>query len=126
MPKKTPPKKKFEGNRVHRKLKGQLDGLESQRIKARSSLGLGVGVSAAFDPILGIPLAAPGLLGMARDATTRNAIKERLVKKPRAARLMAKKFEGTKHELFFMKIAEKAEKSKQKKKQASQKKGQAA
>lgn len=119
-------KRGFEAKKLHEKIKKKLDYLDSQKPRVRNSLGLGAGVSAAHDPILGIPLAIPGLLGMLRDAGTRSAIKQRLLKKPRAARLMAKKFEGTKHELFFMKIAEKAEKSKQKKKQASQKQGRTA
>jgi len=109
-----PKKKPFEGKKLHKKIKGRFDYLESKKGKINRSIGVGVGVSAAFDPILGIPLAVPGVVGMIKDASTRGAIRKRLLKKPRAARLMAKKFQGTEHNQFFAEIVKKIEKEKKK------------
>lgn len=101
--------KKFRGDKLFKKLVSILDKLEAREKKTRRNLSIGTGL-AIIDPIIGVPASIPGLLGLVNDVTTRHRLRQKLVEYPLASRLLAKKFEGTKHGRFFAEIADVAEK----------------
>lgn len=69
----------------------------------------GIVVAAAMDPNPGIVIAAPGI-GLALGANiSETALKRKLLKNPKAARMLAKEFANTKYAKFFERIAINAE-----------------
>jgi hypothetical protein len=109
------PKPKFKGKRLGNSVRAKMKSIGRSQKKAKKLIGVGLGATAAFDPHIGIPIAAVGVGFGLHEAVSRNALKRRLLKKPRAAGLMAKKFKGTEHEAFFRDIANKAAQRREKK-----------
>ena len=99
----------------------KMEFLDKQEQSARKIMGVGIGVSLGFAPQVGIPIAIPGILKALGENAARRDLRKQLIRKPKAARLLAKKFQGTKHERFFVKAADAAEK--RRKKEIEKKKG---
>ena len=105
---KPKPRPKFTGKRLGNAVRARMKGLDRSHKKIKRLVGIGTGVTAAFDPHIGIPIAAAGIGFALHESLGRSALRKKLLKKPRAAGQMAKKFKGTEHESFFAKIAEDA------------------
>jgi len=92
-----------------RRIGTELNRMEEQRRPIRNSMAAGVGISAAFDPRIGIPVAVPGIIMALKNAVLARSLERKLARRPKAARMLAKRFLGTKHESYFREIAARAE-----------------
>ncbi|MDP6670316.1 MAG: hypothetical protein QGI60_00690 [archaeon] len=105
---KPKPGPKFKGKKLQGKINARMKRLDKSQKTATKLMGVGFGTTAAFDPHIGIPIAAVGVGFGLHEAVGRNALRRKLLKHPKAAALMAQRFKGTEYEAFFRDIANKA------------------
>lgn len=91
-------------------------------VKSIKIMGAGFAVAGFGSEHLGILISAIGLGPAAHGFITQAALEKRLLKKPRAAAMLAERFKGTGHEKYFKALAKEAAKRAEKIKQKARRK----
>ncbi len=100
-------KKRFAG-----RAESALDSMDWRARSGKRFITAGI-MASVIDPPIGIPIAVPGIALALGETIGKGSFRKHLLKKPKAAMLLAKKFRGTKHEAFFEEILAQIEKNKQ-------------